>query len=651
MIVSIDIGTSYSSICILGPDKKAVPVDISTGASMYGSKYSLPSAVFVDENGKVLVGQAAMNSRKRLPQNFRMEFKRDLGQDIPVMLGTRKFLPRDFYTEMFRHMTECAKKTSGEQIEKAYITYPASYGKKKREQIEDAAKKAGLFEIELVDEPTAAAMCYCDDGYVKEGDKFLIYDFGGGTFDVCAVKYEGGKFSIVGEPDGIENCGGIDIDRLIYQDMLSKLDKDTLEMVNQKPINRMRLDSQLAELAIKAKHHLSSADSFNEDIQIGFDLVPYKLDRTYLDSMMSTLISQTIETCRNVLKEAGLKTQDLSAILMVGGTSRIPLVQSLVKQFAGSVPVQSSVDLELAVSYGAIGFFSKYKNTEGKRTKLIFFNDNIVAIIKNGSLNCLSYPYNKFKSEISKWKDVTDVACVGITRKKILGLKKDGTISLFKEKSLYFDGIEFFIDKSRKVSEISSFDDKRIAILYRDGTVLDLIGVSKSGLMPIFTLFSSSMTWMGIIAISCGASHTAGLKRDGTVLAVGDNKQGQCNVSNWTNIVSIACGTSHTVGLKNDGTVLAVGDNKQGQCNVSNWTNIVSIACGNSHTVALKNDGTVLSVGDNEYGQCNTSEWHNITSIFSNGKLTAGIQNNRKILLTGYNSKNQQVFFDACNCL
>ena len=90
MIVSIDIGTSYSSICILGQDGKAVPVDISTGASMYGSKYSLPSAVFVDESGNILVGQAAMNSRKRAPENFRMEFKRDLGQNIPIILGSRE---------------------------------------------------------------------------------------------------------------------------------------------------------------------------------------------------------------------------------------------------------------------------------------------------------------------------------------------------------------------------------------------------------------------------------------------------------------------------------------------------------------------------------------------------------------------------------
>ncbi len=127
MIAGIDIGTSYSSLCILGTDKKAVPVDISTGTGMYGSKYSLPSAVFVEENGKILVGQAAMNSRKRAPQNFCMEFKRNFGQEIPVILGNRHFLPRELYTEVFRHMAECVVKNYGEKIDKAFITYPAFF--------------------------------------------------------------------------------------------------------------------------------------------------------------------------------------------------------------------------------------------------------------------------------------------------------------------------------------------------------------------------------------------------------------------------------------------------------------------------------------------------------------------------------------------
>lgn len=174
MIVSIDIGTSYSSICMLGPEGKVLPVDIGTGIGMYGSKYSLPSAVFVDESGNVLVGQAAMNSRRRAPQNFRMEFKRDLGQNVPIILGSRSFLPKDLYTEMFRHMVKRAVQSGGGAIERAYVTYPASFGKKKKAQIIEAANAAGLFEVEMVDEPTAAAMSYVQSGLVGEEQILLI---------------------------------------------------------------------------------------------------------------------------------------------------------------------------------------------------------------------------------------------------------------------------------------------------------------------------------------------------------------------------------------------------------------------------------------------------------------------------------------------
>ena len=354
MIVSIDIGTSYSSICVLNPEGKPQAVDISTGASMYGSKYSLPSAVFAEENGNLLVGQAAMNSRKHKPQNFRAEFKRNLGESIPILLGDSSYLPEDLYTALFRHMKACAEKTVGESIGKAYLTYPASFGRLKKEKILSAAKAAGLFETELVDEPTAAAMCYCAAGYLKDGQNLMVYDFGGGTFDVSLIRYENGKFSLLTEPSGLERCGGVDIDRAIYQDMLGRIDKDLLEPLTANPLHRLRLESQLAELAVKAKHHLSTAQDFEEDISLGFDLIPYRLTLEKLNGMIAGMVGQTVACCQSLLQNAGLKNAELSIVLMVGGTSRVPLVREMVSQFAGKTPVLHSVDLELAVAQGAM---------------------------------------------------------------------------------------------------------------------------------------------------------------------------------------------------------------------------------------------------------------------------------------------------------
>ena len=354
MVASIDIGTSYSSICLKNGEDKAKPVETSTGISIYGGKYSLPSAVFVEEGGKVLVGQAAMNSRKKKPQNFRSEFKRDLGQNIPIVLGDRSFLPEELYTELFRHMKGCAEKGGNGTVEKAYITYPASFGKDKREKIRQAAKNAGLFDVELVDEPTAAAMCCRAQSSLEDGDVLLVYDFGGGTFDAALIRYAGGSYEALAPAVGIEHCGGIDIDRAIYADMISKVDGETLRQLSANKTNKLRFEGQLAELAVKVKHHLSSAERAEEAIPIGFDILDYEIGRDKLDGMIAGMVSQTVDCCGRILKNAGMTVKDVSRILMVGGTSRVPLVQDMVRRFADGTPVHADVDPDLAVAIGAL---------------------------------------------------------------------------------------------------------------------------------------------------------------------------------------------------------------------------------------------------------------------------------------------------------
>ena len=370
MIAGIDIGTSYSSICVLDGNGKIQPVETATGVSMYGSKYSLPSAVFAEDDGTVLVGQAAMNSRPNKPGQFCMEFKRNLGQDVPIFLGNYSFLPEDLYREIFIHMKNCVKKAYGEDITQAYVTCPASFGRKKREKVMAAAKAAGLFQVSLVDEPTAAARSYLSQGMLKDGQKILLYDFGGGTFDVSLLSYEKGDFRLLAEPGGIEQCGGIDMDRCIFQDILSHIDKEAMEQLQKNPMNKMRFESQTGEQAVKIKHQLSSTENCREYILMGWESIPYEISAVHFNEMIAPLVGQTIDACRRILKSADLSVKDLSAVFMVGGTSRVPLVREMVQRFAGDVPVYSSVDLELAVAMGAVmGGGSREEEDEGERNE------------------------------------------------------------------------------------------------------------------------------------------------------------------------------------------------------------------------------------------------------------------------------------------
>ena len=167
-----------------------------------------------------------------------------------------------------------------------------------------------------------------------------------------------------------------------------------------------------------------------------------------------------------------------------------------------------------------------------------------------------------------------------------------------------------------------------------DGTVVAK-GYSKHGQCDV-------TNWTDIVSVSVGEWHTVGLRSDGAVVAVGGNKQGQCNVSGWRNIVAVATGLYHTIGLKSDGTVVAVGYNKQDQCKVNDWTDIVAIATGpSSHTVGLRSDGTVVAVGDNKQGQCDVKGWTDIVAVSAGGRHTVGLRSDGTVVAVGDNKQGQ----------
>lgn len=155
------------------------------------------------------------------------------------------------------------------------------------------------------------------------------------------------------------------------------------------------------------------------------------------------------------------------------------------------------------------------------------------------------------------------------------------------------------------------------------------------------TMFSSIMEWQDIVYVGAGNSHALGIRIDGTVVAVGKNDSGQCDVHNWKDIVSVAAGSRHSVGLCEDGTVVATGDNSEGQCDVENWTQIVSIAADGRHTVGLRADGTVVAVGSNQdglrnySGQCNVSAWKDIVTIDAGSSGTVGLKADGTVVATG----------------
>jgi hypothetical protein len=169
--------------------------------------------------------------------------------------------------------------------------------------------------------------------------------------------------------------------------------------------------------------------------------------------------------------------------------------------------------------------------------------------------------------------------------------------------------------------------------LKSDGTVV-AVGRNSEGQCNVGS-------WTDIIQIAAGEYHTVGLKSDGTVVAVGLNDDGQCDVGSWTDIVQVAAGFCYTVGLKSDGTVVAVGRSSEGQCNVGGWTDIIQVAAGWYHTVGLKSDGTVVAVGLNDDGQCDVGGWTDITQVAARSGHTVGLKADGTVVAVGLNDYGQ----------
>ena len=161
-----------------------------------------------------------------------------------------------------------------------------------------------------------------------------------------------------------------------------------------------------------------------------------------------------------------------------------------------------------------------------------------------------------------------------------------------------------------------------------DGTVV-AVGCNEDGQCNV-------EDWQNIVAVTGGSKHTVGLKADGTVVAVGRNDDGRCNVKSWRDIVAVCAGDSHTVGLKADGTVVAAGSNWYGQCNVSDWQDIIAVSAGYTYTVGLKADGTVVAVGDNDDGRCNVEDWQDIVAV-TGGYHTVGLKADGTVVAVGNN--------------
>ncbi|TRV42823.1 MAG: tetratricopeptide repeat protein [Microcystis panniformis Mp_MB_F_20051200_S9] len=349
MYLGIDFGTCYSSAALL---LEGVPTPIPAPLT---PGYALPSSVFITEQGEILVGQAAENKRQKNPQRYRREFKRDLGSPDPYTLGNVSMLPEELVAAVLKKLKEEAEKVAlgrGEKfLTNALITVPATYSSYKRNLMQDAGRKAGFSQIEMLEEPVAAARYYSCHAQINDGDIILVYDLGGGTFDATLMQKQGDNYQVLAMPKGLANCGGTDFDRLIYQQLKLGCSDELRQQLE--PKNAWLARAIVGDCCRDLKHQLSEQSEASIYIPMGLGNVEtFELTREVFNAMIAPLIEETLDCCEQLVRSAKKDWTQVNQMLLVGGSSRIPYVKEAIERRFNISPFLVDKP-ELAVCLGA----------------------------------------------------------------------------------------------------------------------------------------------------------------------------------------------------------------------------------------------------------------------------------------------------------
>lgn len=343
-VVGIDLGTTNSAIAVLeGGEPVIIP-------NAEGSRLT-PSVVAFTKEGERIVGQVAKRQAITNPDRTIVSIKRKMGTDYKVKIDDREYTPQEISAMILQKLVADAESYLGTKIKQAVITVPAYFTDSQRQATKDAGRIAGLDVLRIINEPTAAALAY---GLDKGEDQIiLVYDLGGGTFDVSILELGEGVFEVKAT-SGNNYLGGDDFDQRIIDWLVAEFKKETGVDLSK---DRMAMQ-RLKDAAEKAKIELSSVTSTNINLPFitatsdGPKHLDMTLTRAKFEELIYDLVEKTIGPMRQAMSDAGLEPKDIDKIILVGGSTRIPLVQKVIKDVVGKEP-HKGVNPDEVVALGA----------------------------------------------------------------------------------------------------------------------------------------------------------------------------------------------------------------------------------------------------------------------------------------------------------
>lgn len=358
MIVGIDLGTTNSLVAIIHPETK-----LPTALKEFDGSSIVPSVVHFDHFGNVEVGAAAKPYLETDPANTIFSAKRLMGKSykdiqthqdffaykiiddntdslVKVQVGQQFYSPIELSAHILTALKNRAEHILKTPVNKAVITVPAYFNDTQRQATRDAGKLAGLDVLRIINEPTAASLAYGLGLDPTEEKTIAVYDLGGGTFDISILKISGGVFEVL-STNGDTYLGGDDLDRAIIEYWMGLMKIDTLE-------DRKLLKQQLRLAAEKAKIVLSNATHFETD----FAGETLTITKAIFENLIAPIVDKTMDCCAKAMKDAGLKVADINTVLMVGGSTRVPLVKNTVATYFNQA-VNDTVNPDEVVALGA----------------------------------------------------------------------------------------------------------------------------------------------------------------------------------------------------------------------------------------------------------------------------------------------------------
>lgn len=344
-VIGIDLGTTNSCVAVMEGGEPVVIPNSEGGRTT-------PSVVSFQANGERLVGQVAKRQSITNPDKTIISIKRHMGTDYKVDIDGKKYSPQEISSMILQKIKADAEAYLGETVTQAVITVPAYFNDSQRQATKDAGKIAGLEVLRIINEPTAASLAYGIDKTSTQ-EKILVYDLGGGTFDVSILELGDGVFEVLAT-NGDTFLGGDDFDQKIIDYIASDFKSNTgIDLKNDK----MALQ-RLKEAAEKAKIELSSSQQTNINLPFitadssGPKHIEMTLTRSKFNEITLDLVNRTLEPMKKALQDAGLQIGDINKVVLVGGSTRIPAIQEAVKNFTGKDP-SKGVNPDECVAVGA----------------------------------------------------------------------------------------------------------------------------------------------------------------------------------------------------------------------------------------------------------------------------------------------------------